>query len=240
MAEKHFYEQVNYTKEYLVPYLKNNIKDFDKDKKILDVGCAEGGTVYELRNQGYFCDGIEIEVGRAEIAKKHIKGSAKIYVGDITKPPDIKEKYDIVIMRDVIEHIYDKGKALDNISNLLNEDGILFLTFPLKFSPYAGHNQIAKNWIKYVWYITLFPRFLIRLIVPERDYEFYADLKKNALTFYNLKRLIKNNWKLIRSDFFISRPIYKTRFGWKIIKFPGIPIIRELTNGCEVLMIKCS
>ena len=240
MSERLFYEQVNYTKGYLIAYLQKKLKNFDKTKKILEVGCAEGGTVYELRNQGYLCDGIEIEKGRAEIAKKHIKESAKIVVGDITKPLEIQDKYDVVIMRDVIEHIADKEKALSNIANLLNEGGILFLTFPLKFSPYAGHNQNAKNWIKYVWYITLFPKFIIRLMVPSQHYESYVYLKENALSFRKLKRLIKPNWKFVWIDFFISRPIYKVRFGWRIIKAPKIPIIRELTNGCEVVIEKCT
>ena len=240
MAEKHFYEQVNYTKQYLVTYLEKNIDDFNKNKKILDIGCAEGGTVYELRKQGYICDGIEIEEGRAKIARNHIKDLAEITVGDITKSIKISEKYDIVIMRDVIEHIAEKKKALSNISDLLNNNGILFLTFPLKFSPYAGHNQNEKNWLRYFWYITLLPKSIIRLIVPRNKVNSLIYLKDNALSYHNLKCLINKKWSFLRKDFFISRPIFKVRFGWKIIRLPNIPIVREFSNGCEVLIRKCT
>lgn len=238
MAEKHFYEQVNYTRQYLVSYLEKNIKGFDKSKKILDIGCAEGGTVYELRQQGYICDGIEIDSGRAKIAENHIGDLASITVGDITKSLRIKNKYDIVIMRDVIEHIDEKEKALANISSLLTEKGALFITFPLKFSPYAGHNQTAKNWLKYFWYITLLPKPIIKLIVPQKNASGLLYLKKNALSYYKLNQLVKKDWNFIRKDFFISRPIFKIRFGWKIVKLPNIPIIREFVNGCEVLIEK--
>ena len=132
MAEKHFFEQINYTKNYLLKYLQSNIDGFNKGMKILEIGCAEGGSVFELRNQGYICDGIEIEETRVEIAKKYIKDTSKIIVGDITKNLNLNEKYDIIIMRDVIEHLSEKEKALSNIYDLLNNGGILFLTFPLK------------------------------------------------------------------------------------------------------------
>lgn len=238
MAEKHFYEQVNYTKEYLIPYLKNNLKDFNNHLKIIDIGCAEGGTVYELRKQGYNCDGIELEPVRVETAKKHNDNAAKISVGDITEELKTDEKYDIVILRDVIEHIPDKAKALSNIAKLLNPKGVLFMAFPLKFSPYAGHNQNATNWVKYFWYVTLLPKSLIKLLVPPENVNTLTELKETAISYHILKKLLKNNWKFIRKDFFISRPIYKIRFGWRIIKFPNIPVLRELVNGCEVLIEK--
>ncbi len=238
MAEKHFYEQINYTEKYLISYMKSNIEGFSTQKKILDLGCAEGGTVYHLTNQGYICDGLEIEAGRARIAQKYTNGKADIFICDITQPLKIQKRYDIIIMRDVIEHISQKEKALNNISKLLNENGVLFLTFPLKYSPYAGHNQNAKNWLKYFWYITLLPKSIIKLLVPKRDIDNYLYLKENALSFYKLKQLLQNKWKFIRIDFFISRPIFKIRLGWPIVKFPQIPIIREFTNGCEVLVRK--
>lgn len=238
MAEKHFFEQINYTKNYLLKYLQSNIDGFNKGMKILEIGCAEGGSVFELRNQGYICDGIEIEETRVEIAKKYIKDTSKIIVGDITKNLNLNEKYDIIIMRDVIEHLSEKEKALSNIYDLLNNGGILFLTFPLKYSPYAGHNQTSKNWVKYFWYITLFPKLFIKIATTKQDYREITYLKDCALSFFRLKQIIKGKWNIMRTDFFLSRPIYNIRFGWKIIKCPNIPFIREFSNGCELLLKK--
>jgi 2-polyprenyl-3-methyl-5-hydroxy-6-metoxy-1,4-benzoquinol methylase len=238
MAEKHFFEQVAYTQKYLIDYLKNNVKDFSTQTNILEIGCAEGGTIAELHNQGYSCDGIEIEEARVETAKKHNQNSATILVGDITKPIDIGKKYDLVIMRDVIEHIADKPSAFNQISKLLNKNGKLFVTFPLKYSPYAGHNQVERSWLKYVWYITLFPKFVIKMMVPKHSYGEYVYLKENALSYFSLNKLVRKDWKYIKKDFFISRPVFKIRFGWKIIKCPHIPIVKEFTNGCEVLLEK--
>lgn len=45
MAEKHFYEQIEFTKKYLLTYFQRYINDFHK-LKVLEIGCAEGGLFW--------------------------------------------------------------------------------------------------------------------------------------------------------------------------------------------------
>ena len=151
MAEKHFYEQEEYTDQYLIPYLKRHLTGFDNTGlSILEVGCAEGGSISSLLKLGYQVDGIEIEEGRAAIALDKLRGRSKIVVGDITRAEqvDMGRTYDLIIMRDVIKHIEDKATALANLHAMMKEGGHLFITFPLKYSPYAAHQQNARSWLK--------------------------------------------------------------------------------------------
>ena len=88
-------------------YFKENIRDyleknFDRDSKVLDVGCGEG-TYYELLHD-YFknIDGVEIfrpNIDNYELESKY----NNVYNVDIR---DFKyEYYDIIIFGDIIEHL---------------------------------------------------------------------------------------------------------------------------------------
>jgi len=131
MPEKHFHEQKQYTKDYLLPYFKKHIIEFHK-KKILEVGCAEGGLLEILQSIGMDVCGVELSQERADLAKQKDE-SLNVLVGDITDPklPEIlKEKFDVIVMREVIEHVADKHAAFNNLDKLLNENGFLFISFP--------------------------------------------------------------------------------------------------------------
>ena len=82
MAEKYFYEQKQYTKEYLLPYFQKLIPDFHW-KKVLEVGCAEGGLLEALQEIGMHIVGVELSPDRAETTAKK-NSNLKILVGLIT------------------------------------------------------------------------------------------------------------------------------------------------------------
>jgi len=244
MAEKHFHEQQVYTSEFLIPYLKKNIPDFSpKNMKILEIGCAEGGSLYSLSQKGFSVHGMEIESARVEIAKKHLPPESVVSVGDITDSQycrDINTRYNLIIMRDVIEHIDNKKLALENIFYLLDSPGYVFITFPLKYSPFAGHQQNSKTLISKFIYISLLPEKVIRGLGVRLHDEKIADhicyMKKNAVTFSGMKKVIKEFADLVKVDFYLSRPIFKYRFGLPIIKTFNIPVLRELASACEMLV----
>ncbi|NNK81261.1 MAG: class I SAM-dependent methyltransferase, partial [Flavobacteriales bacterium] len=172
--------------------------------------------------------------------------NSKLVVGDITarEEIDLESNYDLIILRDVIEHIEDKKKAFEGMSDLLKTNGHLFMAFPLKYSAYAGHQQTSKTWLRYFPFIALFPSSVIRKVCKMANdsgrTEELLYLKKCALTYRRMRRLTKEGWKIHHIDFFISRPIYQYRFGWRIIKMLNIPLLRELSNGCELILQKKS
>ena len=111
MAEKHFYEQKEFTKNYLLPYFQKNIPNFHKCK-VLEVGCAEGGLLETLQDLGMYTVGVELSDERVNIAKEKNPG-LNIFVGDVTDqnlPKILNEKFDVIIMREVIEHVPNKRR----------------------------------------------------------------------------------------------------------------------------------
>lgn len=246
MAEKHFFEQKEYTEKYLIPYFQKSIPDFHK-LKVLEIGCAEGGLLDIFNSIGIEASGIEISSERIEIALSK-NPQLKIDQGDITDitlPSRAGKVFDLIIMREVIEHVYNKSAAFDNLNNFLKPGGYLFVSFPPKYSPFAGHQQIAKSILKVIPYLHLLPSQVLKPVAKTfSETEDYVDeIKLHYSTGMKISEFEKlcryKNFIPVRKELFLFRPIYGYRYGLPKIKLPDIPLLREvLTFGYEVLLKK--
>ena len=151
------------TRKTLVAYL-DKISKLTKGRKIFDVGAATGYFLDVARKQGWSTGGAEISVYAAGIAKN--KGH-NIFLGDLAEPK-IEEKYDVVTMWDVLEHLSDPAKYLKSINNILSQGGILAI------NTIDSSSWWAKLWGKN-WHAILPPEHL-----------FYYSVK-------SLKMLLENN-----------------------------------------------
>ena len=136
-------------------YGENFLFDFIGDtnvsgKRILEIGCAEAGLLKFYQNKGAICSGLELSDVRFNNALLLNESSVlHLFQANICEPDSysnkIIEKYDTIVIRDVIEHIEDKATALANIFNLLKPGGKLFMSFPPKYCAYAGHQQTVPT-----------------------------------------------------------------------------------------------
>jgi len=246
MAEKHFSEQEKHTRDYLLPYLLKYIPDLAR-YKVLEIGCAEGGFLNQLIRYGIEASGVELESSRVKTARRLVPG-IPIQIGDITDPVInslVGSDFDLIVMRDVIEHIPDREMTFTNLSGLLKNNGFLYITFPPKYSAFAGHQQNARSIIKRLPFFHLLPRTLIqkiglRLKEDPLLIEEVISNYRSGLTLKEFEKLCTRYGFEIRvKELFFSRPVFKTRFGWPIIRFPAFPFIREfLASGCECLLQK--
>lgn len=101
--------------------------DLKKTDILLDIGCWSGERILEL-NKKCNCYGMDINKEKLLLAKKEIK--KKLRYGDVTKKIPFKQKFDWIILSEVLEHVSDDEKVLKNISNSLKLGGKLILTTP--------------------------------------------------------------------------------------------------------------
>lgn len=246
MAEKHFYEQQNFTKSYLVPYLRQHIPNFEKIK-LLEIGCGEAGFLNILHQNGMSVTGIEIESSRIETALSK-NPDLKILHGDITDSEIVKrvgQKFDVIVMRDVIEHIKDRDALFRNLCQLIKPGGFLYITFPPKFSGFAGHQQNGKTVLRFIPYLHLLPVPLIKMMAkifkerPEVISQVILNYKV-GLTISHFTRLYRTyQFTPIVKDLFLFRPIFQLRFKLTPRRIPAIPVLSEfLSFGCEYLLVK--
>ena len=120
-SEKTLYEQRQ--QAYLID--RNWILNFIDSGKVLDVGCSGGQFLSTFDNVKWSKLGVDIEQSDADFAKKNF--GINIRVGDLTKLV-WEEKFDLVMMRGVIEHILEPISYLKKCCELVKPGGFLYIT----------------------------------------------------------------------------------------------------------------
>ena len=111
------YSQFRYLEKYL------------KKGKLLEIGSGEGFILELFEKKGFDVNGVEASEDNLEIIKKKLN-SGKCVTGFAEDLPDYKEKFDIIILSHVLEHLVNCKIVISNLRNLLNDNGILFIEVP--------------------------------------------------------------------------------------------------------------
>lgn len=241
-------EQYWYAEHFVENFL--NIEN-QTNLKILEVGTAEGGLLKYFSEKGHQCYGIEYSKSRYEFSKVLNKDSnIKFINGDITDQSTyadyLQERMNIVICRDVIEHIDNKELALKNMTDILLQNGKLFISFPPKYSPYAGHQQGAPHKMAKIPYVYFLPdafyKFYLHLLkINKSTIDRLINAKKLRLSITKFERLVrKQGLTICRKVFYIVRPNYELRYNIKRIENPFRDFfLREiLTTGAIYILSK--
>lgn len=129
----------NYYSEIL-----NRLRAFTQGWEILEIGFGGAECALVATELGYDVFGLDISEGNTAQARRY---------GIDAKMTDFMEfdtdkKWDIIVMGDVIEHISDLLPAMEKVSNLLSDDGVLWLSTPnfeSAFSKVAQHNDPMRR-----------------------------------------------------------------------------------------------
>lgn len=111
---------------------------------VLDVGCGEGGGLCALHDAGASCAGFDVDEQRIQ-AGRQVMGNRilRLTAGSIfdSKPPFADERFDLVVLHDVFEHLDQKVTILRTLAGYLNPAGRIMITFPPYFSAFGAHQQ---------------------------------------------------------------------------------------------------
>lgn len=95
--------------------------------RALEIGCASGGYLDELKIAGWQVEGIEFSPLAAE--KAHNKGH-KVFAGSLESAPAPDENFDLIVGWMVLEHLHQPKLSLVRLSEWINDDGWLVLSVP--------------------------------------------------------------------------------------------------------------
>lgn len=239
--EKYYWGyQFRLAADVLVPYLKK-YKAFQAGDTVAEIGCAEGGVLAAFELAGAQSTlGTDIAVSRLETGRtiNNILGvKALLTAHDVIyeEPrPEWLHSYDLVILRDVIEHLDDTGIALKNIARLLKPGGCLFVTFPPYYSPFGGHQHLIKNIWGKLPYIHLLPKnIFFQLIANGKpiDVDEVQRLRSISLT---TKKFVKAatdvGYALAHEEYYLLRPVFKMKFGLPSIlltPLKSVPFVQQ-------------
>jgi SAM-dependent methyltransferase len=96
--------------------------------ELLDVGCWTGFLLAEARDRGWGVTGVEPSEFAASYARE--RHGLEVQTADLASALLPEQRFQAIVMGDVIEHLVDPAAALARCSELLRDDGVLCLVAP--------------------------------------------------------------------------------------------------------------
>jgi SAM-dependent methyltransferase len=128
--------------------ISNILKKYIKDKKnILDYGCGVGINLGILSKFGkiFYYDKSKLAIDY--VKKKYTKKNF-FYLSN-NKLAYYKKKFDIIIAADVIEHIKNDKKKINELSSLLKKNGYILITVPAFQELFSSKDKSLKHYRRY-------------------------------------------------------------------------------------------
>ena len=191
--------RLKYIIEKCVSHFKLNNK---KEKslsglKILDIGCGGGLITEPLSRLGADVIGIDASSKNIEIAKIHAKKSdLKIkYLHTSPEQKIIKEKFDVILNLEVVEHVKNLDLFLKSAGDLLKKNGITFVatinrTFESYIKAIVGAEYILR-WLPigtHDWQKFLKPEEIKSKLIKLN----FGEIELDGLKF----NILSNSWSL--------------------------------------------
>jgi SAM-dependent methyltransferase len=189
----------NRSRAGLYEFLNEQYNAIPKDSKVLTIG--SGGEVNRILNEASVKN--MFKVVSMDIDSKRNPD----FIGDICVYDFGEEKFDIVVLAEVLEHLYAPHLGIDSIYKILNKNGKLILTtpfiLPIHDAPY-DYYRFTKYGLQYLL------RSFSSLIIKERNSYFEAiDVIWVRILMINTRQSIIASKLIIPFIYFFKRPITK-------------------------------
>jgi len=95
-------------------------------KRVLDLGCDAGYALAAFREHGWNGVGIEVNRSTSEYARKRLGLPILSSINEL----EAEEKFDVIMLSHVIEHIVEPGDLLKSLGERLRPGGVLYIKAP--------------------------------------------------------------------------------------------------------------
>ena len=227
-----FQQQLDNARQYVVPFI-HQVKHEIKNLKVLEVGAGEGGVLCAFAEQGADCTGLELQYWRLKVGNFY----------DAQIQNEFISQFDIIILKDVIEHLPNQESVMQMLKQFLKKDGIIFFGFPPWFMPFGGHQQVAIGKFGKLPYYHILPRSIYKFVLknilkqPETTITALLEVHDTQISINRFEHCVKGaGLKIKKKEFFLINPIYHYKFGWKPRKqipvLKSIPFFRDFFTTC--------
>jgi len=237
--------QATLTSQYLIPTLRG--WSFDPaGKRILEIGCGDGGCGAELQRAGARVTALDIDARLVQISNdlnRREGVGVQAFVGDINDahcPGLERGPFDLVLLRDVVEHLENLEQVLRIVVAHLSPGGFVFVDFPPYYSPFGAHQQILPRrklgpvpYNKLPWIQLLPDALFLRLVAGDGPANREVRrLRGIRLTLGKFERAVRRiPLRIRRRELHLLRPSFKLRYGLPVLgaSFVGqVPGLNEL------------
>ena len=186
--------------------------------KILDIGSGKGGTSEVLSNDNIL---ISFDMNKIRLLRQQNSFSNfNLLCGSSSSLPFKNNSFDLIILQDVLEHLDNREELINSIYNLLNDNGMIYLSTPNKFSviniiadPHWGvplvsilkRDSVKKYFLKYFRKSEMNRNDIAELLSLKNIYELFVDkFEMELFTIHSVNELFKGNKGIVWSDFHLK------------------------------------
>lgn len=250
---QYFNEQAETTRKFVIPYIEQ-VRPVTPELRVLEIGCGEGGNLVPFAEIGCECVGVDLAQHQIERAREYFRelpGAERttFLYQDVYDAEDSLGRFDLIFLRDVIEHIVDQDRFMGFIGRFLRPGGLIFFGFPPWYMPFGGHQQICRSALSKVPWVHLLPKALyggLLRAAGERPaaIEELLLIKRTGISIERFRRILrKHRYKTVAETLFLINPNYETKFGLtprrQLPLLGSIPGLRNfLTTCCYSLVQK--
>ncbi|MCX8020028.1 MAG: class I SAM-dependent methyltransferase [Chitinophagaceae bacterium] len=250
--EKYFEIQYQNTVKHVIPFIHEKFL-ISKGMRALEIGCGEAGVLKAFLDAGCEGAGVEPDTERLKTAHELMKSYVtenKVFflsrdIFDVDAEHDLGGRFDVIILKDVFEHIKDQQGLLKKLKGFLKPGGIVFLGFPPWYMPFGGHQQICRSVLSRIPYIHLLPKPVYRflLLKNKENVEELISIRETGISIERFENLCKKTqYRIVHKRFYLLNPIYEWKFGWKAKTqwkcLSAIPFIRNFFTSCVYYIIQ--
>ena len=251
--KKYFQINTGNSARHIFPFINEKFP-VQAGMRVLEIGCGEGGVLVPFLEAGLTAVGVELDEVRLVLARQFLARemeqgkisfvSKDIYTADIEK--DLGGRFDIILLKDVIEHIHDQQKLMAFMQTMLTPKGVIFFGFPPWQMPWGGHQQILKSKIlSKIPYYHMLPMPLYKgiLKIANENVAEMEEIKQTGISIERFEKISeKTGYKVLNKKHFLINPIYEYKFGWKpreqLFVIRGIPWVRNFVTSCVYYLIE--
>jgi SAM-dependent methyltransferase len=255
-ADLKFQHQYFVTRDYIIPFIEK-IFPLSNQTEVLEIGCGEGGVLMVFAERNCYCHGIDLSQSKIEAGKKifaesnfksHVKlDTANIYDDDFHV--FAAGRFDLIILKDTIEHIPQQQKAMERLKEFLKPDGAVFFAFPPWRMPFGGHQQICNTKLGKLPWIHLLPRSIYKAWMKkagESDATIHEllDIYDTRISIHRFEQIARKlQYQTLRKRHYLVNPIYRYKFKWtpreqnKLLSY--LPWIRDFFTTTVYYLLRC-
>ena len=217
----------SYLITYTEAYRFNPFAFVVEDKSVLDIGCADGHFLAEMEAMGWDASGVEFH---PEAIKRAKGRGIQVYEGEFLQVADqiaSERTFDLVTLRQVLEHFDDPFEVLRKANTLLRPGGFIAIWTPVT-------DGLASRYFKDSWYNLDIPRH--RVLFSVKTLKAMLLQAGFAVSYYSN---ISSTDSLTKSAFIKKAEGTDSSTGpvFRFISGPMVKVLDAISLGDNILMI---